>query len=494
MATLGTKSLNLQTVSIPSFPYGVDWSNPPEALPQGALVEAENAEYSYSNGALKTVDGIEIKYTGSDTIQTGFYDTVHSVHLFNIGTTLYKTDFSTTSSIGTLNGSSRPHYVIFNNQVIIASGGIIQAFGVTDGRDATVLQNVCDADDTSITGPTADALGVKDGRLFVYSHSSDLIKFSAYGDETSWVEQSTVATGPYWVYIGKNDGYINQVSMASKDLIIYKDSGVVYRLTGWIAATSADAPTINEVTRTGHCYTNCATSIATKGYFFGIDGFLSVVTTQEYGDMKPTEEGININAAIIPNIDSNAKMFHVASRKQIWIATQNDKRVYMYHYSPRYPDGRGAFTTRTLKYQISDVWENGDKVYVAYGDYIGQLSSTIDTDAGKQIKMSVKGPINYPNNSNFLVKRRRMTAKGSVAGTGTLLIGDTSIAFTISDASPLVFGNTTLVYGNTDLVYSNSQTVISEKGGGLSESIQLSIVTNSGSMEIRQISYNYEDQ
>jgi hypothetical protein len=483
MASSGTKSFNLKKITIPSFPYGLDWSNSPESIPDGALVEAENCAYNYKNNALTAPDdGLDTQYTGAGNIIKGYYDDIHDVTLFVIGTTLYKTtDFASPTSVGTLNGSNRPVFYSYNGKIKIDSGGIPQEF------NGTTLSNTTNA-------ISADAGGTKDGRRYLYDFDDSLVRFSYYGDDTDWTENGSDALAAWPVYVGKSDGNIVAVSMASKDLVIFKDTGLVYRLTGWISNSTTNPPEIVEVIRTGKCFNNeCVVSVGTKCYFLGPEGFVSIITTQEYGDMKPIEEGLNINAALVQNIDANAKMWHLPSRKQIWIMTQNDKKLYIYHYLPRYSDGRGVFTTRTLQHQISDVWEKGSDVYVAYGTKIAKLNENIDTDDGVQITSSIKGKNVITEQNTIVVKRRRMTARGLIAGSGGLKIGDETLPFTIEPGSPLIFGNTTKIYGNTNKIAADSFVRLNEPGGGASESVQVAINTNSGKIEIRQINYDYDE-
>ena len=58
--------------------------------------------------------------------------------------------------------------------------------------------------------------------------------------------------------------------------------------------------------------------------------------------------------------------------------------LFIYHYLPRYNDGRGVFTSRKFTYSINSVVSVDKDVYVAYGNKIGILDESIDTDDGVQ--------------------------------------------------------------------------------------------------------------
>ena len=83
------------TMNSQGFPYGINWSKNPEAIADTELVQAENCEYDYGDGGLRTVPGIKIKLDLGASVDTLFYDNRHSVFLFSSNVNLYvTTDFT----------------------------------------------------------------------------------------------------------------------------------------------------------------------------------------------------------------------------------------------------------------------------------------------------------------------------------------------------------------------------------------------------------------
>ena len=112
---------------------------------------------------------------------------------------------------------------------------------------------------------------------------------------------------------------------------------------------------------------------------------MSFVPTNTYANIQPSEVGLNINAQLTTITSKQARMWHVPGKKQLWIKPGKNQDVFIYHYLPRYEDGRGVFTSRSFVHDLHDVLTVGKDVYIAYGNKIGQLDSRIDTDDGEQI-------------------------------------------------------------------------------------------------------------
>jgi hypothetical protein len=346
---------NIQKWSSQGFPYGLNWSSPQETIADGELYRAENVEYNYINNALKSVQGTEIKLTGAADIMTG-YPYLGST-LYNIGQSLYiTTDFGTPVLLGTLTGSDTPVYASWDGKVLIASGGQLQIY------DGVTLATISGS-------PNSTYVTDRKGRVLAYTKISDVLNYSAIGDavsSTAWVNNPSDASSAQFLQVGYKDGNpISAIDTLANDIIVYKTpaSGEV---TGRIYRVLGEFPdwTVEELARKAHCFS--AGSVGNSAFFIGYGGFLSLAGVQEYGDINVIETGRNVNNYLIKNMDANAKMWVVQNRKQIWFKTQNDKRVYIYHYVGRYPDGRGTFTVRTFEHQLHDVWCVGSEVYIAY--------------------------------------------------------------------------------------------------------------------------------
>jgi hypothetical protein len=466
MGKASTKHFNQRKIPLPSFPLGIDWSQNPESIPDGALVQAENCEYNHATGALRTCPGVTIKLDHGATVASGFKDAVNGVHLFSSGQKLYKTDFITTTEIGDLSGASKPVYCPFDDEILIASGGKLQIW--------TGL-----ALETVLTSPDCVFVAERESRAMVFGYTNR-IDMSGIRDARNWTENTEMDA----VFNEIGDGAkIIAVDTAASDLVIYKENSTK-RMKGiypnWQVLPGPKA---------SHCMSyRSVTSVGNDSFFIGYNGFLKVRPTDGYDDVAPFEEGLNVNAWLVQNIDANAEIYHIPNRKQMLIKTQNDKGVYIYHYLPRYPDGRGAFTHRAFTHQISDVWTDGDQVFVAYGNKIGILDSETDKDDGQQIVTEIASKRFMPERLFIIVKYMKLTAFTVLPGNGTITVGQgDAIPLIFNSTGQDVFGNTADVFGNTTSVVSSDYSEHVEYGGGSNENMQIVFKISEGAVEIRAL-------
>lgn len=461
------------------FPLGLDWSKNPESIPDGALVQAENAEYDYADGALRTVPGVTIKLTHSANIDTLFYDRRNKVFYFSSGTNLYKTDLQTITLLGTLNGTNKPVYCLFGDVCIIASGGILQR--ISGGNTLQTLAG---------GPPVSHYVTTRMGRVLAYSLGSDILNYSSIGDETSWTNNPNDPSSGQFVDIGyKDPGNIIAVDFLSKVIMVYKEGGRAYKVVGEPTDSNYS---VEPVSQTASCLSMFGTvSVDDRSYYVGQAGFMSFVPTNDYGNVAPDETGLNINSWIAKNIDSNCQLWHVQPKKQIWVKTQNDHRVYLYHYIPRYPDGRGTFTVRSFKNVLNDVCCVDGNVYIAYGNKIGVLDSSTDLDDDIQIQTVIMGNNKLPQSHRLLIMQKNFVAQNIISGYGVLTIGKKQKNLTFSSSSPKVYGNTTKVYGNKMKVKSDNYTRYFKVGGGSNRSVQINLLVQKGAVSVRQLDYQY---
>lgn len=465
MAKASTKHFNQRKIPLPSFPLGLDWSQNPESIPDGALVQAENCEYNHATGALRTCPGVTIKLDHGAIVQTLYYDETNSIYLFNSGQDLYKTDFTTKTLIGTLTGTSKPVYCQFNGKTLIASGGHLQQW------DGTILTTIS-------ASPNCIFVMEREARAAVFGNTNrwDL---SGIRDATNWTENTDMDA--IFIEVGDNSPII-AVDDTSGDLIFYKTNGT-HRLKGIYPDWDLVAGP-----KTAHCMNyRSAKSVGNASFFVGYGGFMKLSATDTYSDIDPTEEGLNINAWVAQNIDNNAEIWHVQNKKQLWIKTQNDKGVYLYHYIPRYPDGRGAFTHRTFVNQLSDVCTVGDKVYIAYGNKIGMLDATTDKDDGQQITMAIRSKRYMAERIVLVVKYLKMELQNIIAGTGSIQLLDEPLSLTFNSTDGEIFIDEDDIYSDDTDIALDEYTPIEEYGLGSKEYMQIQIYTQSGAFELRGI-------
>jgi hypothetical protein len=473
MGQKAVKNLTQRKVTVPALNLGLDWTQNEESIPDAALVEALNVEYNHETGALRTVEGIAVKLDHGAPVDSLFHDTYNDVILYSSYNgslnRLYQTteSFPAATLIGNLAGNEIPIYEPFNDKTVIASGGQIQLW---DGASLT-----------TITSPTAKWVTEREARVCTFGDTTHpyRLNFSGTLDPTNWTNTPGDNSSAQYVDVGDTSPII-AVDKVANDLIIYK-THATYRLTGkfpdWVLIEGPrSAKAMNK---------RSAVSVGTSSYFVGSNGFLKLQPTDTYSDIDPFEEGLNINAWIARNTDITATLWHVPSRKQIWIKTQNDNYIYLYHYLPRYPDGRGAFTERLTTNKISDVCDCSGTVYLACGNKICVLDVTTDKDDGEQIVMSVKSKRFLPQKIVLVIKYFKMTLQNILPGIGEIRLFDKPFTFALSSPDTLIWDATEYI---GDALYPIGQTNMNEFkkfGLGSGESAQIYIKTQTGAFEIR---------
>lgn len=461
------------------FPLGLDWSTSPENIPDGALVQAEQCEYDHADGSLRTVEGVVIKFDAGVPVETMFYDHKNAIYLFSSGNSLYKTDLATKTLVGTLTGSSKPIYCSFGDVVLIASGGLLQT--LSGGSTLTTING---------SPPVSHYVTGRQGRVVAFSLASDVVNYSSIGDYTNWTNTSNDPSSGQFLDVGyKDPGNVIAVDFLAQVLLVYKAYGRAYQVIGEPGESGFSCLMISE---TASCLSaNATCNVDGKSYYVGQAGFMSLTPTDRYSKIEPTESGLNINAWIARNIDSNCRLWHVQSKKQIWCKTQADKRVYLYHYIPRYSDGRGAWTARQFSIDLNDVCCVGSSVYVAYGNKIGLLSKTTDLDDAMQIQTVIKGQNKLARQHNIVVMNWLFVSNNILPGSGVITVGKKQRNITFTASSPKVYGNKTKVYGNKTKVYASAYSRLSKVGGGAPRNVQLALLVTKGAISLRKFDYTY---
>ena len=435
------------------FRLGLDWSKPAESIDLQSLTQAINCEYSSTDGALQTVPGVEVIYTHEKDIESLYYDNYRKQFYFSCGRDLYKTaDWVTVTPLGTLTGNSTPKYHAFDHDILIASGGKLQAVS-----GAGVLSTVDER-------PTCEVVSSHSGSVVVASIYGHRITWSAVGDYRSWTPDSNNSASAQYVEVGyKDPGCIVAIDFLSKVIIVYKEYGRAYQVAG---NPHEKTLAVYPLSETALC---CGSSISIddRSYYLGNAGLMSFVPTNTYANIQPSEIGLNINAQLTTITTEKARMWHIPGKKQLWIKPGKNQDVFIYHYLPRYEDGRGVFTSRSFVHDLHDVLTVGKEIYIAYGNKIGKLDSGIDTDDGEQITTSIVSGNRLAQRLFLLLFSYNFVSSNRIEGYGSITISD-------KRAKPVVFkaAATKLYYANkklinaTDKLNSSEFTKVNKIGGG----------------------------
>lgn len=323
----------------------------------------------------------------------------------------------------------------------------------------------------------------------IYSHR---INWSAIGDYKSWTHDNYDSSSAQWVDVGyKDQGAIVSVSFLSKSIIVYKQYGKAYQIMG---NPHDGTLTVYPLSETAFCDGE-SISVDDRSYYLGNSGFMSLTPTDTYADIQPFETGININTMLIRQLGSGARLFHVVSRKQIWIIpSTNYEHVYIYNYLPRYSDGRGTFTMRSTSHPVSDVLVDGTTVYIAYGTKIGVLDESIDTDDGKQIQTSIVSGNRLASRLFLILMSYTFVSNNRIAGKGLITISSKKSKMINFKAgvNKLVDAVEDLEAAN-DFLDTDEYTKILKIGGGPNRNLQIKIFLSSGAISLHQFDYVYSE-
>lgn len=480
MGTYKHKNATQRAIDLSNLMGGECLVGTPESIPENCLQQAYNFEYGGEVLQIQVVPGVTTKLDLESEATAGFYDSVHDVFLVASGQNLYSitTDFGTKTLLGTLTGVYSPVFCLYDTFCLIASGGQIQKF---DGSTLSILDN----------SPLSHWVGIKFGRVVAYNINSDVRNYSAIGDPTGWTNVPSDVSSSQFIYVGYKDaGTITATISLSQDTIILKSSGTAYRIIGEDNFSNVSVAVLaNRVYAWNH-YSGI--SVKNKAYFVGKEGMESFGTTNAYGAMTADDPapGYYINPWLALNSDGNAKMWHIPSKKQIWVKGQNDKFVWIYHYNVMANGIAGSWTHRDFQYQINDVMIKGKLVYVLYGDKIGLLDENTDTDDGKHFTAKILTKRTIPTLKKFIINHFNFLSANFILGDAVLSIATKQYPFTFSSTGTAIYGNHAAIYGNHTPLVSSKNTPIKKNLQKRVNYIDASLVVNTGRLSVQGLSVN----
>lgn len=469
------------------FYHGVNRAKNAEHIDFTEAWQLHNCEFDENDNSPRTVDGVRIVYDAGIPVERLFYDHVNDVRFFSSSTNIYSSDLLSKTLLGALTGTDKPVFDMFGTACLVSSGGQLQR--ITGGNTLQTLSN----------SPLCHFVEVRKGRVVVFNKSSDVRNYSAIGDENGWTNNPSDASTAQYADVGyKDPGNIIATANIANMSLVFKQYGRVYQILN--EPTESDFSVL-PFSETASCISiNSALSVDNKAFYHGHSGFMNFVPTTAYGNITPQEAGYNLNSVLIPNTDSSAQIWHVQPKKQIWIRSQNDTMVYIYHYSPRYPydeatGSRGAWTTRSFKYPLNDVSVVGTQIYIAYGNKIGVLDSSIDTDDGDQIQTSIIGKNQLPIKRHLMVRSKSLVTQNRISGYGTLTLGKKppkQISFGSGDTE-IYFDERYIDDADEDIFSEDITPYYKPGGGGGNDNLQYSLLIQKGAVSIRRMDYTYSE-
>jgi hypothetical protein len=443
----------------------------PESIPNGTVAQMDNWEYGTLLNQPQVCPGVVSQYDMTVDAETLFYDAVHDVWYCSSGTTLYSTDLATKTSLGTLTGAYKPIYALYDDIVLVASGGQIQK--IASGTTLT----------TVATSPLSHWVAHNNGRVEAFNINSDVKNYSAIGDYTGWTNNPSDISTSQFIDIGYKDA--SQIACTIKlatDSIVIKTNGSVWRVQNEDDFTNVRVVPAAQRTSAFNHYSGL--SLANKAFFIGQEGFNSFGTTDAYGAVKLDDPapGYMINGWYVANVDLNARVWHIPVRKQVWCKTNNSQEVLIYHY------GINAWSKRQFKYAINDVVVKGTDVYIAYGTKIARLDDGIDTDDGDHFTATLASKRFLPKRKKFLMKYRNLLTYNFFPGDYILEVGGKTLPVTFGTTDDNADTDSDDADTDSDPADSSSYTVKKKKTRKRTSSVQVVVKVQTGRLAIRDLS------
>lgn len=447
---LSTKHSNQQTINMYDFTGGLNSSVSPENIGENQLFKVMNMEPDGASGLLKTVSGTRLVLSTPFNIYSAFFDRINHKFLIisdegDSGKKIYAVNSTNPTRealepLADLSGDLKPIYTLWEDGVLIASGGKLQYF---DG----------DAVQTITTSPDkCSGVYVRNGRVLVANTAENTINYSAVGDEENWEEDSNDPSGAQWLETGYKDGgtFIGMANL-SDDIIIFKDNGYVYRLTG-------NYPDWNmkEISRQIDCGGRLSfCSLTNTVIVLGQYNLQMLDTTQDYSDVKAGSLSTQVTNELL-NVPMDADVIYLPPLNQVWVIGNNG---FVLIYSTTFK----SFFTRQFNSAVQTVFSYENAVFVVKADGIYQLDDASFSDAiddGTMVSLAWNFTSRrLVSNHEFLLKRVQINvspsfldAKKDAISVGRIKLGiptETKYA----DDSDLIYDDDTLIYNDRRKIY-----------------------------------------
>jgi hypothetical protein len=468
----GAKHAGDRSITFSDFTGGLRITSS-ELLKDNELEKVENMELD--KGMLKTVDGIvPVKDTGI-IIDGLFWVPYNNTLLFSSGNRLYRTNLTSVEMIGELSGVEVPAFSLFDGKVLAASGGKLQCH---DGAKLTTIAASCEC----------DMVFARDGRVVTAKAGLDRLLYSGMGDVNNWFFKTTdqrnhTDLDAVYMDVGYKDGSdIVAIVPLANDILVFKSYGNVFRIVGEYPDWS-----VQEVSRNVECANkNTAIQVGNNVYFLGKDGFRDLRTVVEYGAVKATPTGEKINRLLLNEAGLKAALWHLPNKNQIWIKTQNQRRVFVYHYL------WNAFTVRECDAEIRAVVSVGEKTYIAVGSTIGLLDEQAATVLGKSYPSLLKTK-NLVHTRPVLIKQVFVNWYPLVDGSGELRIGKLNLPLVIENPGQKIGGNRESIQGNRRLISSNTIKTMKQRCNVRTDMINIVLSLRSGSVKLHSVRVEVAD-
>lgn len=364
---LSSKHQDVQRLIYNDFSAGLNSSAMEDNISENELREVVNMEVDKKTKLLRTCKGtVDICKFDYD-VTSAAYDVIND--MFLLFTKDYKIittkDFESFTEAGTLTGTSPVITTSWENGVLIASGGRLQ---YSTKRGVKTLQN---------SPIHSKGAYIRSGRVLTFDNA-DNVKYSSVGDEDNWEVDANDPSKALFAQIGyKVGGKILGMINLSKDILFIKDNGMVFRLENEYPDWK-----ISELGRNIYCKSGLSfCNIGEKVIILGNGILQSVQTTQDYGDMKPTDIGQKVKREI-SSLEDDTKLRYIPPLNQLWFISHTKYVLVM-------DCETGAFFQRTFNTPVVDVVCVDEDIYIVRDHAVSKFTEDF-IDSGLPLAFTAK--------------------------------------------------------------------------------------------------------
>ena len=275
--------------------------------------------------------------------------------------------------VGKLTGDKRPICAKFQNRIWIASGDKLQSYNFAEENSVQTGPNA----------PVCDIVFDRGARLCAARTGTDRILLSGVGDGEQWNTDDNDASTGAWLDIGYGDSAdIIAVVPLATDLLILKNNGMIYQLTGdkevpsWVVYRIA--------TQTDAIGRNATEAVGNDVVFVSRQGMKTMSTTMDYGNIAQGDLGEKWNILVTSGLYEPA-LFHLRRRKLLLIQPKEKNRALIaYNYAVR------AATTLKFPIPITAVNETMDRLVISSGKHLYEMDEENLKDGDTPIEFRLR--------------------------------------------------------------------------------------------------------
>lgn len=365
---------------------GLNLSASERYLTEKEIVGGKNFCYERNSGRLRTLEPLELVLTAAGTVTSLFWSLNYGM-IFACGTSLYRIVDGNAVSLGTLSGTDIPVFCDWGEEddrrLYVASGGVVQWLDGTQLKTQTPVP-VDAANPSGDKWNSANDVLVREGRLLLARTGKDRLKYSGVGDPENWQTQDEgtddidvhTDADAQWLDVGyKEGGDIIKILPISRDLVIFRSDGSLYRLF----SSYPDWTVIRVASQVDPVNRDAVVTVGNDIMFLDKDrGIRKVSAIQENDDLAVTEEeGQKVNAWLAAHFTEDARLWVLPDRGEIWVRPNILNDVLC--WSERY---RG-WTKIDLGATVTAACEADGVIYMALGNKIYRLTDSAVSPAIK---------------------------------------------------------------------------------------------------------------